>query len=324
MLMPPPPHATQVCSQEYLDRLLAEGHERGYCVLEAVGMCFLAEDMDGWTQEYRTFCIELVRALLAYNILGDQLYLPYGSAEGEPLGVRASHFGGFAAPNILAFLANASARRYFREHHREECASALAPHAARPPASTEPGSPAQMSAALPPYPPASPRYKCLVERMFNQRDIENYFSELISILGYKPTKQGAEARTRQVDFNLIYRHDEDLGTRARTVREKKYSREALVFARGNRCARHAHRTLTRHARCRPSFPTRVLARVCSLVWPCRWNSGRAFYRVTGVWHDYTEALQGRAARDGRAPRRGANSGWRLCELRPREERPPGV
>ena len=30
----------------------------------------------------------------------------------EPLGVRASHFGGFAAPNILAFLANASARRY--------------------------------------------------------------------------------------------------------------------------------------------------------------------------------------------------------------------
>ena len=75
MLMPPPPHATQVCSQEYLDRLLAEGHERGYCVLEAVGMCFLAEDMDGWTQEYRTFCIELVRALLAYNILGDQLYL---------------------------------------------------------------------------------------------------------------------------------------------------------------------------------------------------------------------------------------------------------
>ena len=97
-------------------------------------MGFLAEDMDGWTQEYRTFCIELVRALLAYNILGDQLYLPYGSAEGEPLGVRASHFGGFAAPNILAFLANASARRYFREHHHKEWASALAPHAARPPA----------------------------------------------------------------------------------------------------------------------------------------------------------------------------------------------
>ena len=75
MPMPPPPHATQVCCPEYLDRLLAEGHEREYCVLEAVGMGFLAEDMDGWTQEYRTFCIELVRALLAYNILGDQLYL---------------------------------------------------------------------------------------------------------------------------------------------------------------------------------------------------------------------------------------------------------
>ena len=49
--MPPPPHATQVCCPEYLDRLLAEGHERGYCVLEAVGMGFLAEDMDGWTQD---------------------------------------------------------------------------------------------------------------------------------------------------------------------------------------------------------------------------------------------------------------------------------
>ena len=73
--------------------------------------------------------------------------------------------------------------------------------------------------------------------MFNQRDIENYFSELISILGYKPTKQGAEARTRQVDFNLIYRHDEDLGTRARTVREKKYSREALVARRTSARAR---------------------------------------------------------------------------------------
>ena len=303
-------------------------------------MGFLAEDMDGWTQEYRTFCIELVRALLAYNILGDQLYLPYGSAEGEPLGVRASHFGGFAAPNILAFLANASARRYFREHHHKEWASALAPHAARPP-SLAPRAARRAPRARPhpqsldpprrcplPYPrtrpprPGTSAWSSGCSTM--QRDIENYFSELISILGYKPTKQGAEARTRQVDFNLIYRHDEDLGTRARTVREKKYSREALVFARGNRCARHAHRTLTRHARCRPSFPTRVLARVCSLAWPCRWNSGRAFYRVTGVWHDYTEALQGRAARDGRAPRRGANSGWRLCELRPQEERPPGV
>ena len=73
-----------------------------------------------------------------------------------------------------------------------------------------------MSAALPPYPPASPRYKCLVERMFNQRDIENYFSELISILGYKPTKTGAEARSRQVDFNMLYRHEDALGTRGGT------------------------------------------------------------------------------------------------------------
>ena len=76
-----------------------------------------------------------------------------------------------------------------------------------------------------------------------QRDIENYFSELISILGYKPTKQGAEARTRQVDFNLIYRHDEDLGTRARTVRERRSTRarrsssRAATAAQGTPTAR---------------------------------------------------------------------------------------
>jgi len=109
-----------VCCPDYLDRLLAEGHEREYCVLEAVGMGYLAEDMDGWTTEYRTYCIELVRSLLVFNILGDQLYLPYGSAEGEPLGVRADHFGGFAAQNILAFASNAVARRWFRENHPQE------------------------------------------------------------------------------------------------------------------------------------------------------------------------------------------------------------
>jgi len=34
----------------------------------------------------------------------------------------------------------------------------------------------------------------LVERVFNQRDVENYFSALISILGYKPSTTQAEGR----------------------------------------------------------------------------------------------------------------------------------
>lgn len=91
-------------------------------------MAWLAEDMDGFTQEYRTFCIEAVRALLVYNILGDQLYLPFGGGmtkeeKGEPMGVRAGFFGGFAATNMLAFLANGAARGWFREQHPTECAS---------------------------------------------------------------------------------------------------------------------------------------------------------------------------------------------------------
>ena len=127
--------------------------------------------------------------------------------------------------------------------------------------------------------------------MFNQRDIENYFSELISILGYKPTKQGTEARLQQVDFNYAYRHDDDLGTRVRTVREKKYTREQLVLARGHRNARSQDLA---------AAPTSAPTSSTRFVPLSRWNSGRAFYPMTGAQEDYLDAMQERAARDGRA------------------------
>ena len=89
-------------------------------------MAWLAEDMDGWSREFRTFCIELVRSMLVFNIIGDQMYLPFGGGEAkeqkdEPKGVRAGHFGGFASQNMLAFISNSAARNWFRETHPSRC-----------------------------------------------------------------------------------------------------------------------------------------------------------------------------------------------------------
>ncbi len=66
-----------VACPEYQQALLAEGLEREFCVLEAIGMAWLAEDMPGMEQSERTRRIELVRALMVYNICGDDLYQPH-------------------------------------------------------------------------------------------------------------------------------------------------------------------------------------------------------------------------------------------------------
>ena len=148
-------------------------------MLEAIGMAWLAEDMHGLPQVERTRRIELIRSLLVYNICGDRLFLPFEGGNkrattGQATGVRAGHFEGLAAANLLAFLANADARRWFRDHHEKE-------------------------------------YAVLSERMFNQRDIENYFAELASLAGYKPSQRMLEARARKVDFNHQWRDDASLG-----------------------------------------------------------------------------------------------------------------
>ena len=105
---------------EYLDELFRQGLEREFCVLEALGMAWLAEDMHGLPQIERTRCIEMVRALVVYNICGDKLYLPFEGGEtrataGEPQGVRSAHFGGIASQSLLAFLTNAASRCFFRQ-----------------------------------------------------------------------------------------------------------------------------------------------------------------------------------------------------------------
>ena len=80
-----------------------------------------------------------------------------GSKPGERRGVRSATFGGFASQNMLAFLSNAAARASFRKNHGDH-------------------------------------YAVLNGRVYNQRDVENYFSELVSMLGYKPAMRMIEVR----------------------------------------------------------------------------------------------------------------------------------
>ena len=83
-------------------------------------MAWQAEDMQELPQAERTRCIEMIRALLVFNICGDKLYLPYEGGDtraeaGQPHGVRSSTFGGFTSQNMLAFLSNAASRAFFRQ-----------------------------------------------------------------------------------------------------------------------------------------------------------------------------------------------------------------
>ena len=50
----------------YLAALWNADLKKEYCVLEAIGMAFLAEDMQGLTQPLRTLHIELVMSLVVY------------------------------------------------------------------------------------------------------------------------------------------------------------------------------------------------------------------------------------------------------------------
>ena len=102
-----------VICQPYLDRLLAKGYEREFVILEAVGMGFAASEMPGLTPAERSRRLELIRAMLGYHAIGEALFLPGGGGGG----VRSTSFQELAAPNLLAFLANADARAAVRERY---------------------------------------------------------------------------------------------------------------------------------------------------------------------------------------------------------------
>ena len=86
-----------------------------------------------------------------YNVVGDQLFLPFGNAKGQAVGVRASHFEGLSAGNFLAFAANANVMAWLRR--TKPCA-----------------------------------YKHLNLTIFSQNDVENYNSEMSQHMGLMHSK----------------------------------------------------------------------------------------------------------------------------------------
>ena len=71
-----------------------------------------------------------------------------------------------------------------------------------------------------------------------------------------------------VDFNQMYRHDDSLGTRVRSRRERKYSQAKLALARGGRAL--------------------------------RWHSSAGLSRQGPGFLAYVDKVRKRAARDGKA------------------------
>ena len=167
----------------FLDRLLTKGYETEFVMLEAVGMAFLAYTMPGLDADERVRRIELVQTLLCYNIIGEALFLPGGDGDG----VRSAHFGGLAAGNLLALLANADVLAAIRERFPE-------------------------------------MWRQLNLNSTLNNHVESYFAELSQQLGYKASMRMIEPRSRKVDWANLERHDEDrVYDRAGTKKEGKYS-----------------------------------------------------------------------------------------------------
>ena len=101
------------------ERLLRKGLLREYAILYTLGMAYMAYVMPGLNKLERTRRIELIQALLVYNLYGDRMYLPFGTVSGDARGIRAEKMGGIPATNLLAFLANADARARFRAQFPE-------------------------------------------------------------------------------------------------------------------------------------------------------------------------------------------------------------
>ena len=129
----------------YLDALYRAGLEKEHCVLSAIGMALIAEDMPGLTAEMRTFYIELVRSIVIYNMMGDALYMPFEQQTkpkaGAPhlKGIRAGHHQDYPTQNLLAFISNAAARRFVSRLRRPIADAQHATPEATPPRPTPTG-----------------------------------------------------------------------------------------------------------------------------------------------------------------------------------------
>ena len=129
-----------------------------------------AYDCAELTQHERTHVLEKLHMIYLYNVVGDQIFLPFGSAKYQAKGVRATHFQGAASGNMLAYAGNVGVRAWLRR--------------------TKPLA-----------------YAHLNETTFSQNDVENYNSEISQQMGYKPEEAKVEARTARVDYRDAIKHD---------------------------------------------------------------------------------------------------------------------
>ena len=150
-------------------QLLEELKKRPECmpehtVLYSLGMAWLAWDMKHLTDLERTRRIELVEALLVYNLGGEQLFMPFkeeSTKQGTLRGVLSLHMGLWSMQNMLALLQNAAARRQFREQFPLES---------------------------------------FVERVASNNDIETYWSLIAGQIGYKPRLMELQKIAAKNDF----------------------------------------------------------------------------------------------------------------------------
>ena len=170
-----------------------------YITLSVLGLAWTAWDMKGLTALERTRRIELLEALLIYNLGGDQLYLPFysegrntkGCGDNYKLnGILSQHLGVFSMQNFLALLQNNAVRRQSQQQFPLET---------------------------------------FIERAAPNNEIETFFSQ-IAVHGYKPRLMELQARIYKVDAATRILHDPTRRFYVKLSRKKKYDPVEFLLA----------------------------------------------------------------------------------------------
>jgi hypothetical protein len=190
-----------LCCPRFLDALKASPDcQHEHTILSILGMGWAACDMSHLTDIERTRRLELVQALLAFNLGGEQIFLPFydetnsGKAPGLK-GILAGTMGPFTTQRLLALLANASVRRQFRET----------------------------------YPEA---YVTHCERWMSNNDVESFFSEVATQMGYKPTLRNLTGRLFKIHFSVRMQFDPERRWALAQSRRKRYDPVEYFLAHG--------------------------------------------------------------------------------------------
>jgi hypothetical protein len=190
-----------LCCPRFLDALKASPDcQHEHTILSILGMGWAACDMSHLTDIERTRRLELVQALLAFNLGGEQIFLPFydetnsGKAPGLK-GILAGTMGPFTTQRLLALLSNASVRRQFRETYPE----AYATHC---------------------------------ERWMSNNDVESFFSEVATQMGYKPTLRNLTGRLFKIHFSMRMQFDPERRWALAQSRRKRYDPVEYFLAHG--------------------------------------------------------------------------------------------